>query len=611
MSRTTTLILALLVLAGGVLGYTEYGSDREAETPTLDLSEPAELPAAAPLLATRDIQRPRRLGLVPGDRLAYRFEFMVSFEGGKFSAPPGRVGGVLELDVRAASPDGFIVSALIRDVTAPGPSASVGGAALVRLTPEGRFASAVFDKGCDVAARNLHRELLGMLQVQLPDGPIPASWESEEVDGVGLARVAYERLSAEDAAIVELKRSVKEYRRVHAQARLLPGCQVTGEGASTLVLDPVLREVSGSHTRHYKTGERELTFLRQYRIVRFKHERRRVSTLGPEAAQLGEAAATTFWAPERKAPEPESPAAIRGYVQILLKDLAVSLGGKDFGTGEQHRLTVDLLKRLQEAPAAAEDVRARVGALDCPEGEAAALTAVLGAAGSKECQGALLELLESEALPAVKQNLAVVAFLSVEEPIPAVDDALGRIIERGGPEAANGLLLSGAVGDRVRETDSTRFARLETRVMGALEDAREIPELISALRAVGNLGPAGVSERVSALSEHEEVIVRSAAAVALLRVAAPEADSLLADMAAADPAPHVRATALETLFRRYAEGHGDPNTLRTPMPELLRDLATRDEDEHVRKEADRLREQWPLALKRLADRKMQAEYSEK
>jgi hypothetical protein len=249
---------------------------------------------------------------------------------------------------------------------------------------------------------------------------------------------------------------------------------------------------------------------------------------------------------------------------------------------DRHRVSTELIEILRRAPDTANLLANRLRGESCRDGEAKHLLGILGAAGTEEAQRELLEILGDVEAGGGRRELAVVALVQVERPVPAVDDTLLRLSRGRGRLSRTALLVLADVGRKVEEDAPRRGRVIRHEVETAARGARTIGERTLALDALGNLGADRILPVVADGLAHRERRIRKAASRALLRVRSREADEILARAAREDPDPVVREAAIDVLVRRQMEGHASREETGAWLRSLLGELARADADENVR-----------------------------
>lgn len=140
----------------------------------------------------------------------------------------------------------------------------------------------------------------------------------------------------------------------------------------------------------------------------------------------------------------------------------------------------------------------------------------------------------------------------------------------------------------MKSTDPARFESIRRAIEQRLKTAQGDGDLVQALEAIGNLGPADVPERVREACTDEREHVRIAAVHALLRVDDANADRQLKKAAYTDASPAVRAEALETVVRRHASGFGNEGGLGGTVAEFLNEFASIEPTPELKRRAEEM-----------------------
>jgi hypothetical protein len=173
----------------------------------------------------------------------------------------------------------------------------------------------------------------------------------------------------------------------------------------------------------------------------------------------------------------------------------------------------------------------------------------------------------------------MLSFSEVEAPIADVDELLVAMHEDGSALSPSALLLMGAVGNRVRESDPERFDEIRGYVEEKIFEGSSREEQLTALEALGNLGPEATPEYVEQLIHSDDVDLRGTAVRTLRDTFDERSDWLLANTVREDPSDEVRVAAVEILAENGQRGE------RGAAHELLDEALRTDASEDVRKSA--------------------------
>jgi HEAT repeat protein len=232
---------------------------------------------------------------------------------------------------------------------------------------------------------------------------------------------------------------------------------------------------------------------------------------------------------------------------------------------DEIRAAEKLIHQLKATPGLADQLldELRGEADDSPL--ASALLGILGAAGTPAAQADLFAVASSEDLPASFREMALFSYVQTGAPMPEADALLEGLYTQGGDLANTALLVLGAVGDKVRDSDPARFQQISDYVVGVLNTpGLSLNDYIAALNAVGNLGPSQVPAAVAQAAQSDNSLVRLNAIGSLARVTTDAALTLVMNAITNDPSPDVQAVAVKTLAaEKGAAAIGDLSAVAT------------------------------------------------
>lgn len=187
------------------------------------------------------------------------------------------------------------------------------------------------------------------------------------------------------------------------------------------------------------------------------------------------------------------------------------------------------------------------------EGPAGVVLGALGAAGTPAAQEALAAVRADGNVPASVRQAATVACLQLAEPTAALVEGLARDADGASDQRDTSMLVLGALAQRA--PNPLADGRSPTEKLLALEsDSAARGDTSTWLLAIGNAAPPATLQIVQRHIGSPDAAVRSAACVALRRVADAQALPILIERCTTDPDAMVRRDAVLELGRRRAPG---------------------------------------------------------
>ena len=173
-----------------------------------------------------------------------------------------------------------------------------------------------------------------------------------------------------------------------------------------------------------------------------------------------------------------------------------------------------------------------------------ALVGMLGAGGTPKAQETLIGIVNTPEWPLEQREMAIFSFAQVTEPVPAVDEWLRQLYQKGDELSNSSLLVLGAMGDRVRDQDPDRFNKISEYVVGAAAvPGLDINERVVGLDAIANLGPEEIPEVVRTALANDDPLLREKALLSLTRVSDGTVESIVSNALQTDSAESVRMAA--------------------------------------------------------------------
>jgi HEAT repeat protein len=243
------------------------------------------------------------------------------------------------------------------------------------------------------------------------------------------------------------------------------------------------------------------------------------------------------------------------------------------------RAFVAMAAMLRRDPSMLEKVKAHLAAKGS---DTTMMLAALRDAATPAAQRVLADMSKpSSPLDAPERLEAARSLSRVERPTAETVEALKQL--RGDPlvgtQATFGL---GSVLHKLKDTDTGLAQSARQALSQDLEGATTSYQRIAALTAFGNAGDVTLLEQIRQQMTSDDPAVRAAAATALRRIEGPDADALLATLAA-DPAIPVRYGAVDAIGER---------TSSASLAGALSPLALLDVDFKVRSSAVTILARW-------------------
>ncbi len=611
------LSITLLLVAGSILLMSSddmIGPDRTAKAAVSDPGRSAPSAGREAKKASRTQPRPvnekktHGLGYSRGDFLRYRFERQRDVTISAMATPSvegmggeaqslnmvDSTSGILSLKVYEELDSGWALGFEFSEVRNIVKSNELGEPRsnqslqeemnteiLVLVEPSGRFAKVVFPASAGPDARNSMKDLLAHFQVILPDDHTQTEWKVEEQDTTGTYLASYRKNSKDHlVALLKTRLGYTYVETPEATGESLDS-MTESSGQTEIQLDPhpvsILAEQSLSI---------ELNGLAQgvssvitCRFERVDTSRRTYPSSAPATKHLLAAAGTNT---QQGAGKLTLAADLPDTVEILrnIRTIIAESGIRSTDATAAMAQLVEAMKRDDKAVKAALD---KLAEGSCGEDEASLLIGSMGAAGTDAAQEALQQIITSESESFERRETALFAFAQVESPIEGIDETLRNTYEEKSELWNTSLLLLGAVGDRVRDTDPGRFDGTADYLLEAYRAAGERGERAAALESIGNLGLEETPPEIARAYADSSDRVRRAAVRSLRKTFDSAAEEILSHAFNSDPSETVRAAAAKILAEFPHET--DDHFLRAALPgesssqvrrELLAGLARRD-----------------------------------
>ncbi len=463
--------------------------------------------------------------------------------------------GQLRLTVYSATGAGWIVGFVwdkVRLTADSGEGANdktpadlAGAEVLVFMEKSGRIAQLKVPLALSADARNSWRDTLARWQVVLPQSGHATRWTRVEEDATG-EFVAQYLLSGPTLPGDLVKRKTRYLRLSSGPVALASAYKVAS--SVQIHFDGYPREIVGAEKITFD-GIQALSHTESSGGFSFVLEKSPTPVAARTLAEIDlNKYVTTTWAGEFNADEDAAAAEDNGDFATNLRDLRDLVQAGAMNKQDEIRVAEKLIHQLKATPGLADSLLDELRSEADGSPLASALLGILGAAGTPAAQADLFAVASSEDLPASFREMALFSYVQTGAPMPEADALLEGLFSQGGDLANTALLVLGAVGDKVRDSDPARFEQISDYVLGVLNTpGLSLNDYIAALDAVGNLGPSQVPAAVTQAAQSDNALVRQNAIGSLARVTTDEAQALVINAIKNDPSPDVQAVAVKTL----------------------------------------------------------------
>ena len=576
------------------------------------------IPSAFPTVAASAVPgihrvRPSEsLGLVVGEQLIYTFQQkrILRIQGSSFAGIVGKEtpnqAGALEVEQRGRfvvkvykeTASGWIVGFLLSQPTLrmglrDGPEVPDGGGTalegeiLAQVQWSGRIGKIITQVPTAEEALNHWRDILARWQTVLSGNPAVAHWTTTEEDVTGTYMASYSRGTNSTSKML-----TKEKQRYTA---LSTGPTGVGEpatevkGSASIEMNPYPVNIEGHEELAIRTPEiggridSQANYSFRLESVSTNTE---VIQAAREKTRIFENARDIGWASTAGVSNPVTTVDIKETtIGEQLKQLESLLDQGLGGTVEELKTLEKIKSLVEHDDATVDSIRERLSNHKGERNEDldAALTGMLGAAGTPKAQTALLDLASSAASPIELREKALFSFVQVTALIAESDQALEDLHQRKDDLSNTALLVYAATGDHVRDRDPERFGKISDYVTTAASDSSlNLNDRLAALEAIRNLGPNQVPVIVGNSLESEDPLVRQKAVLSLQRIPGQAAYPFFQNAILGDAEESVRAAAAKLIGETgWKDGYPD-----------LAKVAEKDSSEVVRRAAVEALGEW-------------------
>ena len=309
----------------------------------------------------------------------------------------------------------------------------------------GRIGKIVTQIQTSEEALNHWRDVLARWQTVLPGNPDTQNWTMTEEDGTGTYLANYSRGTNSGKSM--LTKSKQRYTVIRCGRTAIGEPSTDVSGSAVIQLNPYPIQIEGHEELAISApeigGSVDSSAEYNFRIeaASTSHE---VIQGGPDKLRVFQSSSDVGWASMTGATSTATNADIKGTtISEQIQELESLMGQGLDGTTAELKI-LEKIKALVEHDDATVD--AMVERLKNQSGERdenldAALTGMLGAAGTSKAQKALLELASSAAWPKEVREKALFSFAQVTAPIGEVDQALTELHKQK-DDLSNTALLS-------------------------------------------------------------------------------------------------------------------------------------------------------------------------
>jgi len=436
--------------------------------------------------------------------------------------------------------------------------AALGRPVIVGMQRDGTLSDLRFAQGYPEEAVAVARGLLAAFQTPIA----PADrWDTLEDDVTGRYRARYQlqnwSLDAGGASIARVLKTKVSYSQLYYRlTRVGDAAEVDARvrGTTSFLFDATRGHVVSVE------GDDAVTLLVGGAEPVTSHSRARFALTvrdrvddahGMRPGAVQQVAAS--WVPaEHQEDASDEPPSIDSSLALLKHQLA--------SAPELSFENIDVLRQLTAAIGRARsqaDLAPVIDALRSGNPETATLLAgALGSAGTPAAQEGLAQIIADGTASAEARKAAAVGLAQTAEPTSGAEAAVRRVVASpsrpdDGTWEQSALAL-GAMGGRLRDSDSARGDNIVAALHDAGRSALSDGERIAWLKAVGNAGAAAsLSEIVPFLSTRDDE-VRAAAVSATRRIRDPTVDQQVTRMLEEDASATVRAASIRVLAEREA-----------------------------------------------------------
>lgn len=572
MRQQTTLLSTLLILASALICVLNYPTDSGLQSSTL--AAPAPVPASVPTpepraTASRPELRKDGFFWAPvGSRFVFAGGMQTDSEVRQENAAAspvcfgvaarmtwlvcGRRPGELLCEVRFSELELRMQAARRRSDREDAIAAQLQAPVMVRMQSDGRLLGLGFAPELEIQARAFARSMICALQHQVRD---EAEYELAEMDPTGEAVVRYAwDDGARRAAPRLLRKQLLRYASLGSgEAELAP--QVAGAGEAEMRADlGFVGSFAARQTVEVPVQELKAVIHTSNR-VRFTLVAHDV--LAIDAAPRWDAefaavcgAADARAAGDRREQDRQARRLKDRSIQQLVQDLLARIAAGDLRSTEFFATSQDLMWKLRLDPDGLQLIDTLVVAADADAQTRHSLLAIAAASGTAQAEDYLNGLLGGEQAMAV-QEAAARSMFQLRQPRRRSLETLAGLVRQRSTSArlsSTSLLVLGA---HARDAADPETAGGIDALLALESVAAERGQVEDWLEALGNAHSPKAIEPARRYLDHEQVLLRIAAAHALLAVHHPEATTLLLERLGREALRPVRQALVEALAPRH------------------------------------------------------------
>ncbi|HLU50024.1 MAG TPA: HEAT repeat domain-containing protein, partial [Planctomycetota bacterium] len=420
---------------------------------------------------------------------------------------------------------------------------------LVSVERSGRIRDFTAPATMTAEASNFWRDLLSVFQVDVPADPTKDTWTTTETDMTGEYVATYRRASTSTPA--SIVKSKTRYARIHGQNSAPDHMRI--ESTCEIELERVIRSIHGSETLELASDGIDVESSVAYSIE--LQDARADEAIARRAREtidaLRDAPRRTIGSAELAVAEDDNVDPLQSIGSTIDQLIALHrAGGSD--SSDEAALMAKIVDLVRRDPRVVTEILDRLQSPEATDELAAVLLGALGAAGTAEAQEGLVAVFASPEWPESRRFTAITALAQVEAPTPFLFDSLEQLRAANGELAGNALLLLGAMGSRVSESDPERYGALRDQILELATSATRAADsdgggAIVFLEAAKNLRLGTTPELIEAIYRDGDDLLRLEAIGFVEHTFDDRANELLRHALAADSSAGIRAAAAQSL----------------------------------------------------------------
>lgn len=432
-------------------------------------------------------------------------------------------------------------------------SNKMNGEILSNILKNGRFEKIIAPEEMPEEARNHWRDILSRWQVILSDNPIELQWSRTEEDTTGVYVANYLLTNTAPTIIKKTKQRYLKIKTTDEGGSLFAENSV--EGDTIIKLEPYPSKISGTESIQIAINGIGIGIRSKadfsISLISITTDPQLDKLGDDKAKKISSAKKTLAWKGEISQ-DMEKAGIVDNRTDTSIEEDLIALkqlfaDGKA-GTTEEVKLLGQIRDHIIRDESSIDSIFDTLTSVDSSGHLSSAIIGVLGAAGTEAAQLALLGIATSSDWPEEKRRMALFSFAQVTDPIKEIDGWLTNLHQEGGPLADNAFLILSAMGDRMRDINPDRYKTISEYVISVASQKNiSLNNLIVALEAIGNLGPANVPDCILSAMRSDDSLVRQYAIRSLQRVYTDDSYNMIITAAWNDPSDSVRVAAIKLL----------------------------------------------------------------